>query len=62
MGDSVSTVSYDPNNANMYVSLMRLFTHTVLLDHEIVCQIRARVPDPAVRSVQADHNIPVDLW
>lgn len=54
-------MSYDPNNANMYVSLMRLFTHTVLLDHEIVCQIRARAPDPAVRSVQADHNIPVHL-
>lgn len=28
MGHSVSTVSYDPNNANIYVSLMRLFTHT----------------------------------
>jgi len=40
---------------------MKAFTHTVLLNHEIVCQIRARVPDPAIRSVQADHKILVDL-
>lgn len=46
---------------NTYVSLMKAFIHTVLLNHEIVCQIKARVPDPAIRSVQADHKISVDL-
>lgn len=61
MTHCIHTVSYDPHTANIYVSLMRVFTHTVLLDHEIVCQLRAKVADPAIRSAQADHNICVDL-
>lgn len=61
MTHCVHTISYDPDAANMYVNLMRVFRHKMLLNPEIVCQNRAKVPDPAIRSVQADHNICVDL-
>lgn len=43
------------------VTLIRVLTHKMLLNHEIVCQARARVPDPAVGPVQADPNICAEL-